>query len=392
MENTKVANESGTVSRVLIVDDEPEIGRAVSRLLKHEGFETAFFDNANDALEAISTNEFGVILSDIAMPNMDGIELMRRIRKIDFDIPIILLTGDPTLDTAQKAIELGAYRYFTKPLDTQELVGAVKNAAFSYHIAKINRRAAELQGNYGAGPKDLLGLCISFDAALSTLWMAYQPIVNAGDGTLYAYEALMRTSSKTLPHPGAVLDAAETLGKLDQLGRKIREIAAKPLMDADSATLLFLNLHPADLEDPLLLDESSSLAPFASRVVMEITERASLEKIPGAMKTIAELRKRGFRIAVDDLGSGYSGLNSFTQLEPDIVKIDMAIIRDVDKNPTKQKLMRSVTDLCHGMDILVVAEGVETLAEREMCTQLGADLLQGYFIAKPAEPFPPIHW
>lgn len=389
------ANESSTSSgllRVLLVDDDPEIGRALTRLLKHEGFAPDYFEECVPAVEAARTGNYSVILSDIAMPGMDGIELMRQVRRFDFDIPIILLTGEPTIDSAKKAIELGAYRYFTKPLDSQELASAVKNASFMHKMAKIKRSSAEAMGKSQDAPADMVGLMVAYDAAVSTLWMAYQPIVNAGDGTVFAYEALMRSESKSLPHPGAILSAAEELGMLDDLGRRIRLLAPVPFMEMGNEALLFLNLHPRDLSDPQLLESGTILAGFADRVVLEITERASLEKIPDAHATIAALRSRRFRIAVDDLGSGYAGLNSFALLEPEIVKLDMAIVRDVDTNITKQKLMRSMVDLCRDMGIKVVAEGVETRTERDRCVELGCDLLQGYHIARPGIAFPTVNW
>ncbi len=379
---------------IVLIDDDEELGRSLVRLLRHEGFAPDFFADGETALQAIAAGNYQVILSDIAMPHIDGIEMMRRVRQYDFDIPIILLTGEPTIDSAKKAIELGAYRYLTKPFDREELVSTVRSAVFVHRMAKIKREAAELQGQAHHGPSDLLGLNIAFEAALATLWMAYQPIVRGGDGSVFAYEALMRTESKTLPHPGAMLSAAESLGRLDDLGRHIRKIAPGPFGNGNGGgdALLFLNLHPRDLADPLLLETGTALGAIADQVVMEITERASLDKIPGALDAIRQLRERGFRIAVDDLGSGYAGLTSFAMLEPDVVKIDMALVRDVDKNTTKQKLVHSVVELSRDMGISVVAEGIETPAERDRCVELGVDLLQGYLIGRPGPAFPRVNW
>jgi len=388
------ATENQSQIPIVLIDDDEEVGRALVRLLRHEGFTPDYFPEAEPALQAIAAGDYQVILSDIAMPNMDGIEVMRRVRLYDFDIPIILLTGAPTIDSAKKAIELGAYRYITKPFDREELVASLRSAVFAHRMAKIKREAAELHGQANHGPSDLLGLNIAFEAALATLWMAYQPIVRSADGSVYAYEALMRTESKSLPHPGAMLSAAESLGRLDDLGRQIRKIAPGPFGNGhgEGDALLFLNLHPRDLADPLLLESGTALCGIADRVVMEITERASLDKIPGALDAIRQLRERNYRIAVDDLGSGYAGLTSFAMLEPDVVKIDMALVRGVDTNTTKQKLVHSVVELSRDMGIQVVAEGIETPAERDRCIELGVDLLQGYLIARPGPAFPRVSW
>jgi EAL domain-containing protein (putative c-di-GMP-specific phosphodiesterase class I) len=103
---------------------------------------------------------------------------------------------------------------------------------------------------------------------------------------------------------------------------------------------------------------------------------------------IARLREMGFRIAIDDIGAGYSGLNSFAMVQPDIVKLDITLVRGVDNDPVKRKLVRLLGDLCRDLGILVVAEGVETPDERDTLVELGCDLLQGYLFARPGAPFP----
>jgi EAL domain-containing protein (putative c-di-GMP-specific phosphodiesterase class I) len=116
-----------------------------------------------------------------------------------------------------------------------------------------------------------------------------------------------------------------------------------------------------------------------------------LENVPDVRGKVAALREMGFRIAVDDLGAGYAGLTSFAQLEPEIVKLDMSLVRDVDHSTTKQKLIQSMTSVCKDMGSLVVGEGIETSAERDCLIDLGCDLLQGYLLARPGPPFPHVN-
>jgi EAL domain-containing protein (putative c-di-GMP-specific phosphodiesterase class I) len=104
---------------------------------------------------------------------------------------------------------------------------------------------------------------------------------------------------------------------------------------------------------------------------------------------VARLRAMGFRIAVDDLGAGYAGLTSFAQLEPEVVKLDMSLVRNVHEQPTKQTLVRTMITMCHELGMQVVAEGIETAAERDAIVAAGCDLMQGYFFAKPGQAFPP---
>jgi EAL domain-containing protein (putative c-di-GMP-specific phosphodiesterase class I) len=169
-------------------------------------------------------------------------------------------------------------------------------------------------------------------------------------------------------------------------------LAAKEMALATPDATLFINLHPLDLADESLFDSHSPLTHIAERVVLEVTERAAIEQVEGVERRVVRLREHGFRIAVDDLGAGYAGLASFALLEPEIVKLDVSLLRDIDQSPVKQKLVQSMTALCKDMGFLVVAEGIETAAERDCVVQLGCDLLQGYLFGRPGRPFPTACW
>jgi EAL domain-containing protein (putative c-di-GMP-specific phosphodiesterase class I) len=267
----------------------------------------------------------------------------------------------------------------------------LEKAACLRRMASMRRRATELFGQH-LGGRDLRSMDQNFERALSTLWVAYQPIVLAKTGQIYGYEALMRSREETLPHPGAMLEVAEKLDRLDALGRAVRRRAAEGMSTAQEGTLLFVNLHTTDLLDPELVSPDSPLARIAHRVVLEITERSSIERIKDVRERVAQLRQMGFKIAVDDLGAGYAGLTSFALLEPEIVKLDMSLVRNVHKSGTRQKLIQSMATLCKDMGMLVVGEGVETMEERQALIELGCDLLQGYLLAKPGPAFPGVTW
>ena len=119
-----------------------------------------------------------------------------------------------------------------------------------------------------------------------------------------------------------------------------------------------------------------------------MTERASLEQVPHVQDRIAQLRALGFQIALDDLGAGYAGLSSVAQLEPEIVKVDMSLVRGIHQSPMKQKLFGSFTSLCRDLDTAIIAEGVEIVEERDCLSSLGGDLYQGFLFARPGPGFP----
>ncbi len=230
--------------------------------------------------------------------------------------------------------------------------------------------------------EDKLGRC------LAALTMHFQPIVQASTRQRFGYEALLRSTDRSLPHPGAILDAAERLERIPALGRAVRADCARVIAAAPvERGVIFINLHLLDLFDKQLTSPFAPLSKVASRVVLEITERTSLEGQDDLRYRVAELRELGFRIAIDDLGGGHARMGTFTPLDTDFVKLDMSLVRDVDKHPMKQRLIRSVTDLCRGQGTKVVGEGVETEAEARVLVDLGCDLLQGYLLAKPALPF-----
>jgi EAL domain-containing protein (putative c-di-GMP-specific phosphodiesterase class I) len=387
----RTASESAKGS-ALLVDDDPVVLRGLARVLAKRGYEILTASDGAEAIELIQKRSVDVILSDIAMPGMDGIELLREVRRHDLYVPVILITGEPAVATAVKALEYGAFHYLTKPATTDAIDQVLQRAIRLHRVARVKEQAAELLGQMGGRAADRAGLEASFQSALSTLWVAYQPIVSASSRVIYGYEALLRSNEPSLPHPGAVLDAAERLGELTALGRTIRSRAAEPMGDCPNERTLFVNLHVRDLLDPTLADPSAPLSRIASRVVLEITERSAVDEVKDVKYRVAALREMGFRIAIDDMGAGYAGLTSFALLEPEVVKLDMSLVRDVHESATKQKVIRSMTSLCQDMGMLIVAEGVETPAERDALQELGCDLLQGYLFAKPARPFPEVQW
>jgi len=383
--------DGGFRASLLVVDDEPDVLRSVVRLLRAQGYSVTSTNNGLEAARFVHGRSFDVIVSDIKMPGMDGIQLLREVREHDLHVPVVLVTGEPAVSTAVQALEYGAFHYLTKPVDPEALARAVGKAVSMHRMARVKQQAAELLGHAGALGADRAGLEASFDRAMQSIWMAYHPIVDYRRRTIYGYEALLRSNEPSLPHPGAVLDAATRLARLDSLGRVIRDLAAAP-MSATSNEMLFVNLHVTDLMDPSLSSPDSPLSKIASRVVLEVTERSSLDEVKDVRARVATLREMGFRIAVDDLGAGYAGLTSFTLLEPEIVKLDMSLVRDVHKNSTKQKVIRSMTALSQDMGMIVVAEGVETVEERDTLLDLDCDLLQGFLFAKPGRPFPEVKW
>jgi EAL domain-containing protein (putative c-di-GMP-specific phosphodiesterase class I) len=375
-------------AEVLVVDDEPVTARGYARALSAAGYKVNVAHDGREAAAMAKAHSYDVIVSDIAMPDMDGLGLLRTIRESDLDVPMIFMTGSPALESAVTAIEYGAFRYLVKPISPEAMLESVARAVRVHNLARVRREAMQVHDLEGKPIGDRAGLEARFSSAVDKLWVAAQPIISWSGRRTFAYETLLRTDEPTLRSPLDFFDAAERLGKAAELGRIIRQHVARQLRETPPPALLFVNLHPADLEDDELYADDGALTPFAKQIVLEITERAALDRIHELQSRVTRLRTLGYRIAIDDLGAGYAGLTSFAQLEPEVVKVDMSLIRGIDRSPVKQKLVRSIITLCTELGIQLVAEGIETPEERDALITLGGDLCQGYLFAKPGRGFP----
>jgi len=215
---------------------------------------------------------------------------------------------------------------------------------------------------------------------------AYQPIVNAEDGSVVAYEALCRPTQESFPGPADLIETAEAAGRMLELGRMIRSIAMVPFGQLPAPTMMFVNLHPRELTSALVHEQP--MAQWASRIVLEITETAAIADYDRARETLVKLRAQGYRIALDDLGAGYAGLNSLALLQPDFVKLDMALIRGIHEKSSSRRLVKHLLEFCAGEAIPVIAEGVETEQEHAIVREIGCPLLQGNYLAPPGPAFP----
>ena len=369
--------------RVLLVDDEPALLVAYQRVLQRGGFEVETLGNGVDVRSHIACKEFDVVISDISMPTASGLDVLREVRAFDRDLPVVLMTGRSELSTALGALENGAQRYLVKPVEPQLLCRAAEEGVALRRRACVRSAALEVYHQATREKSKHAELSHQLDRALATVYMAYQPIVSWSTLSVIAYEALIRTHEPSFTSPGQIFAAAEALGRLHEVGRLVRRSVSEALRSLPHELDMFVNLHPNDLRDPDLFSSTAPLSAFASRVVLEVTERESLSGFGDVAGHAAALRSLGFRLAVDDFGSGYGGLGSLVQLRPDIVKIDMGLVRGVDSDPTKLKMVASALTLCNELGMSVVAEGVETAGERDALLGIGYDLMQGFLFARP---------
>ena len=217
------------------------------------------------------------------------------------------------------------------------------------------------------------------------VYIDLHPILVADTRQVYGYEALARGTLRTLRSPEIMFEVAAEADLLWELGRLCRSKAIEAMTERlTHGEFLFLNVDPHDFVDP----EFSQLdreVPDPSRVVIEITERTAIKDYPKFRERLKALRERGYRFAVDDAGSGYAGLGSIANLEPDFIKLDISLINCIDTNFIKQNLVETMVRFANDQGAKVIAEGVERAEEYETVKSLGVHLVQGFFLHRPSE-------
>jgi EAL domain-containing protein (putative c-di-GMP-specific phosphodiesterase class I)/CheY-like chemotaxis protein len=374
-----------TKQRVLLVEAEIEASIHLAEVLERSACDVVVVARGDRAIEAVLRGKFDLVIAHANVPGIGGIDLLSMIRTFDLNVPVVLMTNLPTIESATQAVNLGAIGYLTRPFANEELVAACERAAHQ----RAASSEARTKGRMRADDRQTIDtLDLALNRALEATWIAFQPIV--GHRGIVAYEALMQSSEPILPNPLAILEAAERLDRTEDVGRRVRRLVASAMERAPSEALIFMNAHPLDLLDTTLFSTDSPLSRHAARVVLEVTERSNLGRVDQLTTRVRMLRELGFRVALDDLGAGYGGLASFADLGVDYAKLDMSLVRGIHLSPVKRKLVAAMTDLAKELQVQIIAEGVETKEETHCVTELGCELLQGNYIARPSQGFGPI--
>jgi len=221
----------------------------------------------------------------------------------------------------------------------------------------------------------------------------YQPVVDLRDRRVLGYEALTRVSMESFSGPDHLFKVAHENDAVWRLEQLCRDRAIRGARGLPADQLLFLNIEPDAVNDPVLRSQAtadllraSALKP--AQIVLEMTEHSKVNDFQHFRQLLNYFQFQGFRLAVDDVGSGYSGLQSIAEIKPDFIKIDMALIRDVHLHPIKQDLTATIVRFSANSGVLLIAEGVETMEELRCLQNLGVRYAQGYLFARPGPAFP----
>jgi len=229
------------------------------------------------------------------------------------------------------------------------------------------------------------GNCQGDDLLDFDVRMAFQPIVDCANRTVFAYEALVRGMDGE--GAGAVMARVrpEQMYRFDQTCRVKAIVTAAKL---GMTSRLSINFNPNAVYEPatcirltLAAAERSGFAP--DRLIFEVTESERIRDTGHLVRIVNDYQRRGFMTAIDDFGAGYAGLNLLAEFQPDIVKLDMALIRGIDQDRVRRSIISGIVATCRSLECEILAEGVETVEEYRTLRGMGITLFQGYLFAQP---------
>jgi EAL domain-containing protein (putative c-di-GMP-specific phosphodiesterase class I) len=215
--------------------------------------------------------------------------------------------------------------------------------------------------------------------------MAFQPIINCQSNTIYGYEALVRGLNNESAFSIISQVNDDNRYTFDQLCR-IKAIALASKLGIN--TMLSINFLPNAIYKPercirTTLEAAKKYNFPTTNIMFEFTEVEKIEDSSHVERVVSYYQELGFKTATDDFGSGYSGLNLLADFQTDIIKLDMALIRDIDKDTKRQTIVRNCLNMFKELNVMALAEGIETVEEYHWLKSVGIDLMQGYLFAKP---------
>ena len=377
-------------ARLLIVDDESQIRDVLHDFLS-QAYDCVALNSGEDALVLLSTESFDVIISDITMARMSGLELVPHILKIAPEAVIIMISGQRTIEFAIDAMRAGAFDYITKPFDLSEVDAAVRRAL---DHEKLFKDKLTRPSGYDENSVRQLRRAVENEEFV----VHYQPQIDIESGAIAGAEALVRWKhpERGLLPPADFISLAEKSGLIVPIGKWVLRKACARAQECHQAG--FLGFRVAVNVSPKQLQQGNLRETIAQTLIetelepdcleLEITETSMMENAESEVETLASLREMGVKIAIDDFGTGYSSLGYLKNLPIDSVKLDQSFVKGATTDPDDAALVMAVVTLAHNLRLKVIAEGIETEDQLKFLRLLRCDRGQGYLFGKPAPADP----
>ena len=370
--------------RILIVDDDGEIRDVLKEFLSRD-YDCVTSDSAEKALEALATQQFHLILSDIAMTAMSGIEMLPRVVKLAPDSVVVMISGQRTIECAIEAMRAGAFDYITKPFELREVNAVVRRALDHQSSRKRFCTPADERLPHARQLMDAVNR--------QEFVVHYQPQIDIHSRALVGAEALVRWQHPDfgLRPPAEFISLAEDTGLINQIGELVlREACARARQWQEQGFDTFriaVNTSPRQLHEKnfaqfvgCILSETQ-LSPES--LELEVTETWLMQNLEAGIQALEQLREMGVRIALDDFGTGYSSLSYLKRLPIDSVKLDASFVKDATTDPDDAALVMAVITLAHTLGKTVIAEGIEREDQLALLRLLRCDEGQGYLFGRP---------
>ena len=382
-------------SRVVIGDDNASNVAVLERLLRSAGLQhLEGFTDGRLAVDRCLESPPDLLLLDLHMPGLDGFGVLDGLHAalpLGAFLPVLVLTADADAEVRQQALGAGAKDFVTKPFDPGEVVLRVRNLLETRHLyARLERRTiqlrAELDEQLARERRDAEELerrarRVDDVLAENRLSMVFQPIVSLVDGHLLGVEALARFHGEPSRPPDEWFAEAEAVGRGVELELNAAALALQQLEALPPGTYMSINASPRAAAVPGLAALVDGYP--GDRIVLELTEHTQVEDYGALLAALEGPRSQGVRIAVDDTGAGYAGLQHLLRLQPNVLKLDLALTRSIDTDPARRALAAALVSFAGEIDAVLVAEGVESVSELRTLSALGVSAAQGYHLARP---------
>ncbi|MDR3689272.1 MAG: EAL domain-containing response regulator [Fimbriimonas sp.] len=375
--------------RVLILDDEEAVGKSIARLAEHLLLESRSETNAEAFLKAVDQWKPTHIILDLVMPGMDGVQVLQRLADMNCTARIAISSGigGRVLNAAYRSAAehgLDIACVLPKPFTASELKEFLHN---SHVVAsgRADRRRMDSKAQVTT-LEDLLSAIRE-----QQLSLVYQPKIDCRTKDLMGFEALVRWQHPTRGNvmPDQFIPLAERHGLIGAITDQVVEMGLRWFSGLPNSTDLSLsvNISAKTMGDmgfvDKLLSSCHEARVSANNLILEITETAAMDDQLLALDLFTRLRMKGFHVSIDDFGIGNSSLALLARLPFSEIKVDKSFAMSATRSEESRAIIKSTVDLSHSLDLTVVTEGVEDSATLEFLNDIGCDLAQGYFIARP---------
>ena len=379
--------------RVAVADDDPQVRSALAGVVRsHASLELAgTAEDGRQAVDLVARWRPDVVLMDVRMPHVDGAEATRRIRARGLPTRVVALSAHDDRKTLLAMLQAGAVGYLVKGCPVAEIVRAAEHAAQGLSalsgqvstelIHEMTFRLGQDEQAARRRSEIVRRVQAALDGALDTV---LQPIIDLSSGAAVGVEALTRFPADPARTPDRCFAEAAEVGLRTELELAALHAALALRRRLPAGLYLAVNAGP----DTVLSPQFTALGAdgLLDGVVLEITEHAPVDDYVALARVLTPLRAAGLRVAIDDAGAGFASLRHILRLDPDLIKLDMALTQGMHRDRAKHALATALISFANEIGAAVVAEGIEEAAEVEALRALGVRYGQGFHLRRPAPP------